>query len=125
MHRKRRIYKLHYHKGKPHTWDYEEEKKGRAHIFCKGAGGCSCPDNLLYLDRFPHQVLDGHRTSYTLKHWKHRNKKRLEREPRAYRHKIAWGVTFSYVQEIRRAIRHRQRRMRGLTKCSKIGRSYD
>jgi hypothetical protein len=96
------------------------ERYDTCHIFSKGAGGCDCEPNKLMLARYYHKILDGHLKNYEVEHTKVRLRKILEKEPRSFRHKLAFGYTFGYTHKIRRAINHHKKRNRGLTKCSKI-----
>ncbi len=92
----------------------------RAHIFPKGSGNCSCPENIILLDRYVHKVLDGHITNIAVEHYKHIHREELAKEPKAYRHRIAFGVIFHKEWEIKVAIKHNQERNRGTTLCTKL-----
>ena len=100
----------------------------RCHVFHLGAGGsykkgrgigCNCDVNILMLDRYLHDVLDGRTINYELRHYKHAHREELEKEPRAYRHKIAFGAIFTFEDAIDQALRHHEDRNRGLAKCCK------
>ena len=103
----------------------------KAHIFHLGLGGnrktgrgvgCNCPQNILQLSPYYHDVLDLRRTNYELEHWKVRNKHKeaYKNVIRSYWHKIAFGACFGYSREIRFAIRHHEERMQGKVECTKI-----
>ena len=91
----------------------------RAHIFSKGSGGCDCPPNIVMLPRYIHQILDGHITNTEVEHYKVKYAKKLAKECKNYRHKIAWSQVFGYVVKVRAAIRHQELRNRGEVSCTK------
>lgn len=101
----------------------------RAHIFHRGMGnrknkpnlgrGCECPENILMLKPYYHDVLDMRIPNQEIEHFKVKYMKKLERFPRNYRHKIAFGHVFGYTKDISMAIRHWEKRNRGKTKCAK------
>lgn len=99
------------------------------HIFALGAGskrgkrpgiGCDCWQNKLRLSRYYHNVLDGRTLNYDVEHIKIRYKDMLDKEPRIYRHRIAFGMALGYTKEIRQAIKHHEERNRGRTLCTKL-----
>ena len=90
-----------------------------AHIFSKGAGNCNCPVNIIRVPYKLHDILDGRTRDPAVERVKKECRVYLEEEPKSYRHKLAWAIEYGYQREVRAAIRHYEKRNRGLTTCTK------
>ena len=102
--------------------------KDNCHIFHIGMGGsrakgqgmgCNCPENLIKLTRYQHDVLDGRIRNMEVEHWKVKHQHSLNETPKNYRHKWAFAVVFRHVEKLIQAIDHYELRNQGRTSCSR------
>ena len=88
------------------------------HWWAKGMGtGCDCKINLIKLNPYKHDCLDGRTYNTEMEHLRITHKEELSKMIQSYQIKWRFAKVFGYMEEYKRAELHHEQRMRGV-KCS-------